>query len=221
MRSRLLGAAIAAAMAILPVVPPEHVHVIEEHGHHEVTVHRHAPLHAGERHGGATPLKFDHTDEPILTLALIYRAPAPVVIAAPPTTAFAWLAPRSASAAPAARANDAIEAAMGEMNAALKTLGKGVTAENAAASLETIARFQAAVLRAKVETPDSATAVEEKKRAEFVAGFRKQLTQALELSCQAEIALLDGKYKEAEGVFKNKLPAVKSAGHDKYKTDDK
>jgi hypothetical protein len=93
MRSRLLGTAIAAAMAILPVVPPEHVHVIEEHGHHEVTVHRHAPLHAVERHGGATPLKFDHTDEPILTLALIYRAPAPVVIAAPPTTAFAWLNP--------------------------------------------------------------------------------------------------------------------------------
>jgi len=116
--------------------------------------------------------------------------------------------------------NQAIEQAMQQMNEAIKVLGKGVNAENRAASLDELAKFQTALMAAKSQTPDSAEKIEEKQRPAFVNEFRKQLIEGMQFSLNAEIAIVDGKYKEADTLIRNKLGALKSAGHSKFKPDE-
>ena len=74
--SRCLALLLSAAVAWLPLAPPEHVHEAEEHGHQHLLVHRHAGTHhfalAGEHHDGA----FDDDDAPVLTLAAVFTIPA-------------------------------------------------------------------------------------------------------------------------------------------------
>jgi hypothetical protein len=82
-------------------------------------------------------------------------------------------------------------------------------------------KFETAVIAAKSLTPGSAAKVDEKKRAAFVADFRKTLIEALKFACDAEAAIADGKYKDAEKLINNKLSGVKSAGHSKFKEDGK
>lgn len=127
----------------------------------------------------------------------------------------AWLTP----AAPATP-NDTIEAAMGEIQRAMKTLGKGVTKDNAAVALEEVVKIEKALIEAKSATPDTAAAVDEKKRGEFVAEYRTTLLEALKFACDAEIALVNEDYSEADKVLKNKFGGLKSEGHDKFKGQD-
>ena len=84
--SRCLALLLAAAMAWLPLAPPEHVHEAEEHGHQHLLVHRHASTHyfalAGQHHDGV----FDDDDAPVLTLAAVFTVPAPPDGVAPALT---------------------------------------------------------------------------------------------------------------------------------------
>ncbi|MEO6711500.1 MAG: cytochrome b562 [Planctomycetota bacterium] len=125
----------------------------------------------------------------------------------------AWIA------TPSNPASEALKGAMHQMDESLKVLGKGVTAENRAASLEELAKFETAVMTAKAQSPDSAAKVDEKKRPAFVTDFKKTLVEAMQFALTAEIAILDGKYKEADTVIRNKLGGMKSTGHGKFKTD--
>jgi len=142
----------------------------------------------------------------------ILRVAAVVLVALAATS---WLRPSAAPAAP----NDTIEAAMGEINRAMKALGKGINAENSAAMLEELVKLEQALMSAKGETPDTAAEVDEKKRAEFVAEFRTTLLEALKLACEAEMALVNGDTKEAESTVR-KLGGLKSGAHDKFKGKD-
>lgn len=130
----------------------------------------------------------------------------------------AWSSARPAAAA--GPANDALEQAMGQMQQSMKALGKGISAETKTAALEELAKVQAALLAAKAETPDTAAAVDEKKRAEFVAEYRTTLLEALKLACDAEIAVVNDKFKDAEGILRGKLGSLKAEGHDKFKGKD-
>jgi hypothetical protein len=125
------------------------------------------------------------------------------------------------AAAPAQPPNGTIEQSMKQMSDALKTLEKGVTAENHAAALDELSKFETALVAAKGQVPDSAAKVEEKKRAAFVADFRKTLVATLRLALDAEVAIADGKYKDADALIHNKLAAQKSAGHSKFKPEGK
>ena len=142
-----------------------------------------------------------------------------VLVAAAAGGLLAWSNARSA-AAPVA-VNDAIEAAMNQLQQSMKALGKGITAETKSASLDELAKMEGAILAAKVQTPDTAAAVDEKKRPAFVAEFRANLCEALKLVCDAEIAVVNDKFKDAEGILRGKLGSLKSAGHDKFKGKDK
>lgn len=139
---------------------------------------------------------------------LLRTAPALLLVAG----AGAWLS--------SARPNDTIEASMKQLMQSMKALGKGVSAETSEATLGELVKIQQALLAAKGETPDTAAAVDEKKRAEFVAEYRTTLLEALKFACDAEIAVVNGDYKEAESVIKNKLGGLKSEGHDKFKGKD-
>jgi Cytochrome b562 len=125
------------------------------------------------------------------------------------------------AAAPAAPPNGSIEQAMKQMSDALKVLEKGVSADNHAAALDELSKFETALVAAKGQTPDSAAKVEEKKRAAYVADFRKTLVATLRLALDAEAAIADGKYKDADALIRNKLSAQKSAGHSKFKPEGK
>jgi len=148
----------------------------------------------------------------MISRTLVKRSSIALFLVAGSAAALAWPA--------RAPANDAIEQAMGQMNGALKALGKGITAETRTTALEELVKFEQAVIAAKAQTPDSAAGVDEKKRPAFVAEFRSSLCEALKLACDAEIAVVNGKYKEAEAIVKGKLPSLKSAGHGKFKKDD-
>ena len=125
------------------------------------------------------------------------------------------------AAAPARPPNGSIEQAMKQMADALKTLEKGVTAENHAAALDELSKFETALIAAKGAVPDAAAKVDDKKRAAFVADYRKTLVATLRLALDAESAIADGKYKDADGLIRNKLAAQKSAGHSKFRPEGK
>jgi hypothetical protein len=125
------------------------------------------------------------------------------------------------AAAPATPPNGSIETAMKQISDAMKTLEKGVTAENHAACLDELGKLETAIVAAKGQVPDAAAKVEEKKRAAFVADYRKTLIATLRLALDAETAIADGKFKDADGLIKNKLAAQKSAGHSKFKPEGK
>jgi hypothetical protein len=138
----------------------------------------------------------------------------------------AWALLPRASAAPLAAAgspaalDEELEEAMRDMNGALKSLGKGVDASTRDAALEALSRFEHAAITAKALTPGRAAKIDEKQRAEFVVGYRKTLVEALKLTLDAEVAILDGKYKDADEILKNKLMAIKKSGHDKYQEEE-
>jgi hypothetical protein len=78
--SRLLAGALAAALGLLPVAPPEHVHEAEEAGHSHVVVHRHAAQHGilehHADHGSAPEVDDNDHDGPAFTLTADYVVPA-------------------------------------------------------------------------------------------------------------------------------------------------
>src|SRR3954468_3814520 len=86
---RFLGTVLASAIGLVPLVPPEHVHEIEdEHGHIELVVHRHAQGHGvfeeAAHHDDAPTV--DHQDPPIATLDQDYVAPGVAQLAPPART---------------------------------------------------------------------------------------------------------------------------------------
>lgn len=140
-----------------------------------------------------------------------------VVLAA--LAATSWLALHARAAQPAPVAADALEEAMHQIDGSLKALAKGITAETRDAAYAELAKRETALIAAKSQVPPSAEKVEEKKRAAFVADYRKALLETLKMACDAEVALADGKYKDAEKLIHNKIAAQKSAGHSKFKPD--
>jgi hypothetical protein len=103
---QISSAVLAAALGLGPIVPPEHVHETEEHGHHQRLAHRHAdahPLVPVAPHDGAF-----HDDDPVLTLAAIYTVP-PVLAVAPPSPDSVVVLPAPPLAAAFHRAGDSRE----------------------------------------------------------------------------------------------------------------
>jgi hypothetical protein len=87
--SRFLSFALVAAVGVVPLAPPEHVHERLDQDHHDVLVHRHAEPHgahhrsAGSHHDGI----FDDDDAPVLILSTTYTVPPAAMgaIGAPPS----------------------------------------------------------------------------------------------------------------------------------------
>jgi len=92
---RSFGAVLAAAIGLVPLVPPEHVHEIEDgHGHIELVVHRHAEGHGvfeqAAHHNDAQTV--GHQDPPIATLDQDYIVPTAVQLALPASTVVSTIA---------------------------------------------------------------------------------------------------------------------------------
>jgi hypothetical protein len=84
--SRTLAGVLGAAMALLPIVPPEHVHETEEQGRIHVVVHRHAQLHDILEHHADDYQQVEDDDGPALALDSTFHLPAPTVLGSPART---------------------------------------------------------------------------------------------------------------------------------------
>jgi phosphoenolpyruvate-protein kinase (PTS system EI component) len=113
-----------------------------------------------------------------------------------------------------------LEQAMQAMQSALKQLDKSLGKKDLTAALPFVVEMQRAALAARVETPPLAEDISDaKKKAEFVAGFRKQLIALHKALCDLEIALIDGKADDATRLLDTTIKALKKEGHAKYKGD--
>ena len=83
---RVSSAVLAAAVGLVPIVPPEHVHETEEQGHHRMVVHRHVDAHPLAAPAGPHDRELHEDDDPVLTLTAVYTVPgSPLVPAASPS----------------------------------------------------------------------------------------------------------------------------------------
>ena len=152
--------------------------------------------------------------------SMLHRSTPVLLVAAAALGLIAWLPARAQEKGRPEHGQEkenALEGAMNTMKAELRGLSKGINADNRDKSLERIANFQKAVLAAKLETPDTIAKVEDAKKAEFKAGFRKQLIEVLVTSCKLETAVLDGKYDDAAKLISGDLKKLQDEGHEKYR----
>ena len=93
---RVSGAVLAAAIGLGPIVPPEHVHETEEHGHHRLFVPPGAHREVHE------------DDDPVLTLTPLFTVPAAPAVS-PASSATVIVLPEPPAAAAFHRAGDSRE----------------------------------------------------------------------------------------------------------------
>ena len=96
---RVSSAALAAVIGLGPLVPPEHVHETEEHGHHRMVVHRHAEAHPLQSPADRHHRSLHDDDDPVLTLTAPFTVPGvPAVQAASPASIIVLPEPPAATA---------------------------------------------------------------------------------------------------------------------------
>ena len=100
LRVRTLSLALVAAIGLIPVMPPEHVHETEANGRPHIVVHQHAQAHTighlpgGHSHHGV----LDHPDDPLFSFSAVFTTSAPQTLAVPVRTVVAIVQPLHADA---------------------------------------------------------------------------------------------------------------------------
>ena len=84
------------------------------------------------------------------------------------------------------------------------------------AALELMTKLEQGCLGAKILTPPKLRTIEEKDKAAFIAGYRKQVLAMLKALVDLEIALVDNDFEKAK-TLADEIDAMKKAGHDVYK----
>jgi hypothetical protein len=87
---RASAALVAACLALAPILPAQHVHEANHHGHGRVA-HQHLSPHHLPAPETALGHHVERDDEPILTLTTVYTVPPPPGMAAPPADAVTLL----------------------------------------------------------------------------------------------------------------------------------
>jgi hypothetical protein len=113
-----------------------------------------------------------------------------------------------------------LERAMQSMQNAQKRLDKMLASKDLTGVLPLVLDMQRATIAARVETPPRAEEISDAaKRAEFVAGFRKELITLDKALCDLETAAIDGKLEDATRIYDSVIRPMKKEGHAKYKGD--
>lgn len=112
-----------------------------------------------------------------------------------------------------------LEEAMEGIRTDMKSLGKGLEAKDQDAAWKAVSSLQKHILDAKSETPEKAASVPEAERAAFVTAFRTRISQLLKASCDAEAAVLAGKFDEAEKVVKEVMWPMQKPAHKEFRND--
>lgn len=114
----------------------------------------------------------------------------------------------------------ALSEAMGNMGSAKRVLRDAVEAGDSAAALVALTAFQTNIVAAKAEHPPRAAKMGEAKKAAFVAGFRTALSELLRVTCELELALINGQLDKAKAILHDKLGDMEGAGHENFGGDD-
>lgn len=110
--------------------------------------------------------------------------------------------------------------AMGKMSDAKRAIREAVELGDSAAALTTLTDFQTHIVAAKAEAPPRAGKMPEAERTVFVAGFRAALIDFLRVTCDLELALMEGRLEHANVILHDKLGELEGAGHDNFGGDD-
>jgi hypothetical protein len=87
---RASAAVVVACLALAPLLPAQHVHEADHHGHGRVAHQHLSPHHVAAPEAPGQHVESD--DEPILTLTSVYTVPPPQGAVAPPVDVVALLA---------------------------------------------------------------------------------------------------------------------------------
>jgi hypothetical protein len=122
---------------------------------------------------------------------------------------------------PAAQGHEesALGQAMESIRADVKLIGKGLEAKDQDTAWKAVCSLQQNLLAAKLEVPEKAASVPEAERAAFVGEFRAEISKLLKASCDAETAVLAGKFDEAEKVVKEVIWPMQKPAHKKFRND--
>jgi len=77
---------LACCLVLWPLAPAQHVHEIEEHGHHALVAHSHTETHHAHASSAETRLTRDDDDSVVLTLDPVFAPPHQAVTVAPHLT---------------------------------------------------------------------------------------------------------------------------------------
>jgi hypothetical protein len=80
-----------------------------------------------------------------------------------------------------------------------------------------VCSLQGHLLAAKQKTPEKTESLPEKERPAFVAAFRTRIGQLLKASCDAEAAVLAGKFDDADRVVKDVMWPMQKPAHKEFR----
>src|ERR1700741_1087710 len=112
-----------------------------------------------------------------------------------------------------------LEEIMEDLRSDLKDAGKGIDAKDQDAAWKSLCSFQSQVLAAKQKVPEKASSVAAAERPAFVNAYRTRLTELLQASCDAEKAVLAGKFDEADKVVKEVIWPMQKPAHKEFRND--
>lgn len=112
-----------------------------------------------------------------------------------------------------------LEEIMEGIKADMKSLGKSIEARDQDAAWKAVCSLQGHLLAAKQHVPPKAESVAEEERPAFVAAFRTRISQVLKASCDAEAAVLGGKFDDADKVVKEVIWPMQKPAHKQFRND--
>ena len=112
-----------------------------------------------------------------------------------------------------------LEEIMEDLRSDLKDVGKGIDAKDQEAAWKSICSFQKQVLAAKQAIPEKSSSVAAADRPAFVNAFRTRTAELLKASCDAETAVLAGKFDDADKIVKEVIWPMQKPAHKEFRND--
>lgn len=112
-----------------------------------------------------------------------------------------------------------LEEIMEDLRSELKAIGKGIDAKDQDAAWKSICSFQKQVLAAKQQIPEKASSVAAAERPAFVNAYRTRISELLKTSCDAEKAVLAGKFDDADKVVKEVIWPMQKPAHKEFRNE--
>ncbi|HUR28679.1 MAG TPA: cytochrome b562 [Planctomycetota bacterium] len=111
---------------------------------------------------------------------------------------------------------DDLEEVMQGIDKNFEAATKAIENKDGPAALELMTKLEQGCIGAKILTPPKLRTIEEKDKAAFIAGYRKQVLVMLKSMVDLEIALVDNDFEKAKKVA-DEIDSQKKMGHDTYK----
>lgn len=109
-----------------------------------------------------------------------------------------------------------LEESMEAMDQAFEAVLAAIEKKDADAAMEPVGKMQTGCLHAKTMHPPKLRTVEDKDKAAFLSGYRKEMLALLKVTADLEIALIDKDFDKAKKLV-DEIDGMQKKGHDTYK----